>query len=194
MQRSTSSLNRPGATKRLAIGLATLAMMGVLVAPANAQEEPDIKTYVGETYDFSLEWDRDVWNSSTSVSFGDQESVSVSTGTTTVEIVAGPAAGQSVQDCIDTAVEDIQDTPEYLDPEIVNDIETPGDAGDDGVTMVYGELLDGRESPVEIGRYITCAPVFDDGMLLIQVDTRLGIWGEEIEIVDALLATLEIGE
>lgn len=193
MQRSTHSSNRPGAMKRLAVSFAVLSAIGLSVAPAIAQEEPDIKSFTSEHYDFSLEWDRNLWNSSSTYTMGDREGVTLSTGTTTVEIVAQPAETQSVAECIDDAVSGIESTPEYLDAEIVNDIETPGDAADEGVTLTYGELLEGRETPVEMAVYVTCTPVDEDGVLVITATTRLGIWGEEIEIVDALLDTLETG-
>ncbi|CAN5472014.1 hypothetical protein BH09CHL1_BH09CHL1_30940 [soil metagenome] len=193
MQRSTYSSNRPGAMKRLAVSFAVLSAIGLSAASAIAQDEPDIKSYIAENYDFSIEWDRNLWNSSSTYTFGDQEGATLSTGTTTVELIAQPAEARSVDECIDDAVSAIESTPEYLSAEIVNDIETPGDANDEGVTLTYGELLDGRETPVDMAVYVTCAPVDEDGMLVITVTTRLGIWGEEIEIVDALLDTLETG-
>jgi hypothetical protein len=179
--------------KRLAVSFAVLSAIGLSAAPVNAQEEPDIKSFTAENYDFSLEWDRNLWNSSSTYSFGDQEGVTLSTGTTTVELIAQPAEERSVDECIDDAVINIEGTPEYLGAEIVNDIETPGDASDKGITLTYSEQLDGRETPVAMAIYITCAPVDEDGVLVITATTRLGIWGEEIEIVDALLDTLETG-
>lgn len=194
MQRRTNSWYRPGAMKRLAVSLSAVMLAGTLAVPVMAQDdEPDMDSYISDAYDFSVEWDRDVWNSSSSASFNDQESFWISNGVTNVSFTIAPAGGQTVDECVEVAVSDIESTPEYIEPEIVNDIEIPGARDDEGVTMVYGELLDGRESPVEVGLYLTCTPVGPDGMLLIQVDSRLGIWGEEIEIVEALLDTLDPG-
>jgi len=193
MQRRTSSWYRLGAMGRLAVLSLVVMLAGGFAAPAMAQdEEPDIDTYVSDAYDFSIEWDQNLWNSSSSVSFGDQESLTISNGVTTVSFNLSPASGQSVAECTDLAVSDIESNPDFLEPKAVNNLEVPGPLGsDDGVTLVYRELLEGRTSPVEIGAYVTCQPVTIDGMLLIQVETRLGIWGEEMEIVEALLETMD---
>lgn len=87
----------------------------------------------------------------------------------------------------------IENTPEHLDAEIVSDIEPPGDAADEGIILTDNELLDGRGTPVEMAVYLTCGPVDEDGLLVITATARLGIWGEEIEIVDAVLDALETG-
>lgn len=193
MRCRTNARYRLGAMGRLAVLALMLTMAGAFAAPATAQDdEPDIDAYISDAYDFSVEWDRNVWNSSSSVSFGDQESVTISNGVTTVSFAIAPAGGQTVDECIDLAVSDIESNPDFLEAEVVTNLEVPGPLGsDDGVTLTYGELLKGRAFPVEIGAYVLCEPVAIDGMLLIHAETRLGIWGEEMEIVEALLETVD---
>jgi hypothetical protein len=177
---------------RVCAVIAAIVMLGYGPRLASAQTD-DVETYASEQYDFSLEWNTDLWSSYSTASFADQESIWLSTGTVTVQLDLAAAENGSARDCVADAVTAVQATPEFLEPVATDDLTMPAALkGSKATTVTYGMLLEGRTNPVPFGRYLVCAPVSPDGMLLIQVEIRTGIWNEEIDVVDDLLDHLDL--
>jgi hypothetical protein len=176
---------------RLVVLVIMLALIGGRALSAAAQDA-EIETYASEQYDFSLEWNTDLWSSYSTSSFDDQESIWLSTGTVTVQLDLAAADG-TVRDCVADAVTAAQGTPEFLEPAATDDLTMPAALkGSKATTLTYGMLLEGRTNPVSYGRYLACVSVSPDGMLLIQVEIRTGIWDEELEVVDDLFDQLDL--
>jgi hypothetical protein len=177
---------------RICAVVVALLLLGRGPGLAAAQDD-EIKTYASEQYDFTLEWNTDLWSSYSTSSFDDQESIWLSTGTVTVQLDLAAAGDRTVRDCVADAVTAVQGTPEFLEPSATDDLSAPAALkGSKSTMLTYGMVLDGRTNPVSFGRYLACVPVSPDGMLLIQVEIRTGIWDEEIEVVDDLFDQLDL--
>jgi hypothetical protein len=190
MRISSAKTLRTGS--RFLLLAAVLFLVGAHAAGARAQVD-DVKIYTSEQYDFSLKWNTEVWRSYSTSSSGDQESIWISTDTVTVQIDLAPAKKQTAQSCVDDAVTGVQQTKGILQPVETKDLAAPDTLkGSKSIILKYPKFLDGRTTTVNFGRYIACVPVSPNGMALIQVEIRAGIWGEELEVVNDLFKELDL--
>jgi hypothetical protein len=184
---------RPFNSVRASVLLAVAASALLIVSPVMAQSA-ETKTYEGEFFPFSLTWDTDVWGSSSSSSFTGNEQIQISVGATVFFVQAFDANGDSERDCIAGAVQSVKATDgvEQLDENDELPLPDNAPSGSSEVLLTYDLTLPGREAPVSFVQYLSCVTMGDDALLLVGVETRAGIYEEELEIIDGLLSGLKI--
>jgi hypothetical protein len=184
---------RPFNNLRASVLLAVAASALLVVSPAMAQSA-QTKTYEGEFFPFSLTWNTDVWGSSSSSAFTGNEQVQITAGATVFFLQAFDAKGDDARDCIANAVQSVKAVDGVEQLEENDELPLPDNApsGSNEVLLAYDLTLPGREAPVSFVQYLSCVAMGDDALLLVGVETRQGIYEEEIEIIDSLLLGLEV--
>ncbi len=179
------------AMRRLLAPGALLLALTLLLTPASAQET---ETYESEFFPFTLTYDSDIWGSRSTSSFDDFEQVQLRSGATVFFLQALESGGDDAEACIANAIKSVERVEAVENVEETDDLPLPdGPRGAEEALLLYDYYPAGRENPVTMTQYIGCIEI-DGGesLLLVGVETRAGIYEEELEIIDGILAGLEI--
>ena len=173
----------------LATAMAALTLV-LAAGPAAAQET---ETYEGEFFPFTVTYNSEVWGSRSTSSFEEQERFQVVSRATVFFLQAVTADGDDSGDCIDNAVQSVDTSEQIENLEQTDELTMPdGPRRAEEALMTYDLAPRGRETPVAFVQYVACMEM-DGGesLLLVGVETRAGIYDEELEIINDILAGVE---
>jgi hypothetical protein len=167
-----------------------LLALVLAISPAAAQETD---TYEGEFFPFTLTYNSDVWGSRSTSSFEEQERVQLVAGASVFFLQAFPAGNDDASDCIANALESVQNARQVENFEETDELPmADGPRRAEEALMTYELVLAGREEPVAFVQYIACMEMDGgDSLLLVGIETRAGIYEEELEIINGILAGVE---
>ena len=181
---------RPSRLQRL-VAIGMIALSFILVAsPVNAQET---ETYESEFFPFTLTYNSEVWGSRSTSSFEEQERLQLVARATTFFLQAFTADGDDAGDCIANAVKSVEASEAVENFEENDELTMPdGPRRAEEALMTYDLVPQGRENPVSFVQYVACVEM-DGGesLLLVGIETRAGIYDEELEIINGILAGVE---
>lgn len=170
-------------------GAALLALM-LAFSPVSAQET---ETYESEYFPFTLTYNSDVWGSRSTSSFNSNEQLQLTARGTVFFLQAFPADRDDAEDCIANAVRSVERSDGVVNVEENDDLPLPdGPRGGEEALLTYELILQGRENPVTFVQYISCVELDEESLLLVGVETRAGIYEEELEIINGILDGVEI--
>lgn len=177
-------------SRRLAVPALFLLTLLLAAGPAAAQET---ETYESEFFPFTLTYDSEVWGSRSTSSFEEQERLQLVAGASVFFLQAFPSDGDDAEACIANAVRSVERADQVENFEENDDLPMPdGPRRAEEALMTYELVLTGREEPVAFVQYIACMEMDGgDSLLLVGVETRAGIYEEELEIIDGILAGVE---
>jgi len=175
--------------RMLSIGMALLSLI-LVAGPAAAQET---ETYEGEFFPFTVTYNSEVWGSRSTSGFEDQERVQLTARATTFFLQAFPAEGDDATDCIANAVKSVETSDRVEGFEETDELTMPdGPRRAKEALMTYDLVPQGREDPVSFVQYVACMEMDGgDSLLLVGIETRAGIYDEELEIINGILAGVE---
>jgi hypothetical protein len=170
--------------------VATLLALLLMAGPVSAQET---ETYESEFFPFTVTYNGEVWGSRSTSSFNDNEQLQLTARGTVFFLQAFPADGDDAEDCIANAVRSVERSDNVENVEENDELPVPdGPRGGEEALLTYELTLQGRENPVTFVQYVSCVELDRDSLLLVGVETRAGIYEEELEIIDGILAGVEI--
>jgi hypothetical protein len=182
---------RPRMLRFIAAGMAVL-LLTLVAVPVAAQET---ETYESEFFPLSLTYDTEIWGSRSTSSFNTNEQVQLRSGATVFFLQAFESGGDDADECIASAIESVERVETVENVEETDEFPLPdGPRGGEEVVLTYDISLDGRENPVSMIQYVSCVELDEESLLLVGVETRAGIYEEELEIIDGILAGLEIDD
>lgn len=171
----------------LVCSVATFSLGPIAVS---AQE---IRVYDGKFFPFAIIYDGDIWGNRSTTSFETNERLEVRAGATVFFLEAFPSQGQTAEECIDVAIRSVRQV-ETVENLAENDqLPLPdGPAAGEEVLLTYHFTPEGRESAVLMVQYVHCQELDSESFLLMGIETRAGIYEEELEIINGILAGVEI--
>jgi len=173
----------------LVIALSCLTSFG---AGARAQDDAT-ETWEAEFFPISVTYNSDLWSGRSTSSFEGNVRMQLSSRATAFTLQAFNNDELNGATCLSTYLETIEEIEEVSNMEEVEDGEMPiGLRGADEMLVSYDFLWPGREEPVAMIQYLSCQEIEPGSLMLIGLETRAGIYEEEIEIMNAILDGVEI--
>jgi len=166
-----------------------LALM-LALSPVSAQET---ETYESEFFPVTVTYNGEIWGSRSTSSFNNNEQLQLTARGTVFFLQAFPADGDDAEDCIDNGVRSVEQSDGVENVEETDELPLPdGPSGGEEALLTYELILEGRENPVTFVQYINCVELDEESLLLVGVETRAGIYEEELEIINGILEGVEI--
>ena len=173
----------------LAPGKALLVLM-LAAGPVSAQET---ETYESEFFPFTLTYNSEVWGSRSTSSYDENEQLQLTARATVFFLQAFVANGDDAGDCIANAVQSVEASEQVENLAETDELtmpESPRRAEE--VLMTYDLVPQGRENSVSFVQYVACVEMDrGESLLLVGIETRAGIYDEELEIINGILAGVE---
>lgn len=170
-----------------------LVSLPVVAGGANAQDER-IETWEAEFFPISITYNADLWQGRSVSTFNTNERFQVTARATNFLLQAFEEEKMDAAQCLDAYLISIQQIDGVSDLVQTGDAPLPdGIEGGAEVLVSYDFLWEGRESPVAMIQYLSCHELEPGSLVLIGIETRAGIYEEELEIINAILAGVEFG-
>ena len=172
----------------LAIAIAALPLLS-----ATAQDPAD-EVWEADFFPITVTYNGDLWGNRSTSSFEGNERFQVVARAT---VFTPQALETDIEeaDCLDVYIESISSIAGVADLDEVTDRALPAAIRGADVALVgYDFLWPGREDSVPMLQYLSCQAIGEGSLLLIGIETREGIYDEELEIIDAILAGVEISD
>lgn len=163
----------------------------LLASPAATQddEESEMELWEAKSYPITITYNSDIWKGRTSTRFNTTERFETSAGSTIFRMQAFTEASiTDEQACVTSWLDNLASTEGTANLSRNTDDDLPEGIGGEEGLVTYEQLLEGREAPVLMTQYIACQIFEDDVIVLITIDTRAGIYAEEIEIMNGILS------
>lgn len=182
---------RHSISKLLAVAIA-LSCLTSLGSGAHAQDE-DIETWEAGFFPVSVTYNGDLWGNRSTSSFEGNERMQLSARATVFTLQAFSDNELDGVSCLMAYLNTIEAIEAVSNLEEFEIGEMPiGVRGADEILVKYDFLWPGREAPVPMVQYLSCQVIEPGSLLLIGLETRAGIYDEEIEIMSAILDGVEI--
>jgi hypothetical protein len=174
--------------------LLTIVALPVLAGVARAQDER-IETWEAEFFPIAITYNADLWQGRSVSSFNTNERFQVTARATNFLMQAFEEADMDADACLTaylSSIEEVDGVSNFVEAE---NLPLP-DGLDEGAEILvsYDFLWEGREQPVAMIQYLSCHEIKPGSLMLIGIETRAGIYEEEIEIIETILAGVEIGD
>lgn len=169
-----------------------LAVLPFFGMTARAQAD-DIETWEGEFFPIAITYNADLWQGRSVSRFETNERFQVTARATNFLMQAFESDDLDADQCLAAYIESIEEIEALSDLEDAEDLPMPEGLGDGAEVLVtYDFLWPGREQPVSMVQYLACHEIEPGSLMLIGIETRAGIYEEELDIINALLAGIEI--
>lgn len=173
--------------------VALLLLIVALPALPIAAQSDDEETWEAKFFPVTVTYTKGLWGNRTTSSFEGNERFQVVARATSFTMQLFTRDDLTNSDCLDGYLESIEAIDRVSNLIEFEDGEYPaGLPGAADVLVSYDFLWSGRETPVPMIQYVMCQEIEPGSMLLIGIETRAGIYEEEIEIIDGILAGVEI--
>lgn len=170
-----------------------IAMLGAVVTTSRASAEVDGNAYTGENFDWSIEWDEDVWNFDSEDNSGGSDFFSlVSLDETASSATFLAAEGlPDLEECVNSWAEmilSVSGSRDYEQLDHTSEIEVrPGGAA---AVFQYDTRVQNRT--ISTASYVQCFPMTDDVVFRVTVLTDLRPREATFATVEDILQTLEV--
>lgn len=180
--------------RRVSLFLVALAFVcaGLPFVSASAQESAE-ETWEADFFPVTVTYNGDLWGNRSTSSFEGNERFQVVARATAFTLQMFESDTVTEDTCLELYIESIEEIDGVANLAEADDLDVPtGIRGADDVLVGYEFQWPGRESTVPMLQYLSCQEIEEGSFLLIGIETRAGIYEEEIEIIEAILAGVEI--
>ncbi|MCC6704965.1 MAG: hypothetical protein IT334_08800 [Thermomicrobiales bacterium] len=174
------------------LAILVFCLMSLLTASANAQPvEPE--TWEAESFPVSVTYDRALWGGRSTSSFEGNERMQITARATVFTLQLFEREGMDAAACLEGYLDSIARVDGVSDFAEDEERDYPdGIRGAEDILVSYDFLWPGRSEAVGMVQYLTCQEIEPGRLMLIGVETRAGIYDEEIEIIDGILSGVTV--
>ncbi len=171
-----------------------IAFLALPLSIVNAQSN-DLDTWEAEFFPVSVSYDGDLWKNRSTSSFDAKERFQITARATVFTLQAFDNDTLDGESCLSAYIDSIADIDGVSTMEENDTLDMPtGLRGASDTLVTYEFLWPGRETSVPMVQYLSCQRLDEGSLLLIGIETRAGIYDEEIEIINAILDGVVIAD
>ncbi len=182
--------------RRISQLLLALSLLATVLpfASVAAQEDAE-ESWEADFFPVTVTYNGDLWGNRSTSSFEGNERFQVVARATVFTLQAFESDNVTAETCLDLYVESIAGIDGVSNLGEVDDRDLPdGIRGADDTLVGYDFQWPGRESTVPMLQYLSCQEIGEGSLLLVGIETRAGIYDEELEIIEAILTGVEISD
>lgn len=181
--------------RRVSFLIVALAFVAAAMPFGSLAQDAAEETWEADFFPVTVTYNSDLWGNRSTSSFEGNERFQVVARATAFTMQMFESDSVTEDTCLELYVESIGEIDGVSDLAETDEHDLPeGIRGADDVLVAYDFLWPGRESTVPMIQYLSCQEIGEGSFVIIGVETRAGIYDEEIEIIEAILAGVEITE